>query len=277
MKTFLTSIMISATLLFSIKTNAQDVGDKAPNFNLDVLGGGTFNLSNYSGKVVFIFFFGYNCPHCKSNGPNTQSDIYNVYNSNSDFVAVGVDTWDGNSSGVSSFQQTTGISYQLCLKGSSLEDLYETTYDRIVVVDKDGIIKFKSTSNSTSDVVADASDVIDDLLSGNSGMGGMGDGDGGSGDGTVTAIGNPNEQKLSLKLYPVPTRNQLTIESPYLAQADFNIKVYDMAGKNTFETRVAKRESGQVSIPMDEQHAGLHVIQLTSRNKTMVEKFLIGK
>ncbi|MEJ2053006.1 MAG: redoxin domain-containing protein [Calditrichaceae bacterium] len=35
------------------------VGDKAPDFTLDKLGGGEFTLSDYSGKVIFIFWFGY--------------------------------------------------------------------------------------------------------------------------------------------------------------------------------------------------------------------------
>ncbi|NJK85193.1 MAG: TlpA family protein disulfide reductase [Bacteroidales bacterium] len=112
----------------------QNVGEPAPDFTLNVLNGGQFKLSDQKGKVVFIFVFGYNCPHCKANGPNTQTGIYEMFMDNSSFVAIGVDTWNGNSSGVESFKATTGITYPLGLNASSIESLYSTTYDRILVV-----------------------------------------------------------------------------------------------------------------------------------------------
>jgi len=39
---------------------AADVGDPAPDFTLSKLGGGDFTLSDYKGKIIYIFWFGYN-------------------------------------------------------------------------------------------------------------------------------------------------------------------------------------------------------------------------
>ncbi len=36
------------------------VGDPAPDFTLNRLDGGTFKLSDYKGKVIYLFFVGYN-------------------------------------------------------------------------------------------------------------------------------------------------------------------------------------------------------------------------
>lgn len=39
---------------------AAGVGDKAPDFTLNALDGGSYTLSALQGKVVYIFWFGYN-------------------------------------------------------------------------------------------------------------------------------------------------------------------------------------------------------------------------
>ena len=38
---------------------AQGVGDPAPDFTLTSLAGNSVSLSDYQGKVVFLFFLGY--------------------------------------------------------------------------------------------------------------------------------------------------------------------------------------------------------------------------
>ncbi|MBD3223659.1 MAG: redoxin domain-containing protein [Caldithrix sp.] len=39
---------------------AVDVGDEAPAFTLTALDGSTVSLGDYQGKIVYIFWFGYN-------------------------------------------------------------------------------------------------------------------------------------------------------------------------------------------------------------------------
>jgi hypothetical protein len=56
-------VTLSVIMLFifiSINSSvAQGVGDPAPDFTLNSLDNGTIQLSNYLGKVVFLFFVGY--------------------------------------------------------------------------------------------------------------------------------------------------------------------------------------------------------------------------
>jgi len=53
--------LLYAVLLISVAISFSyaGVGDPAPEFELESLSGETIKLSDYSGKIVYIFFFGY--------------------------------------------------------------------------------------------------------------------------------------------------------------------------------------------------------------------------
>ncbi len=55
MKKMLVMILILSGTLFS-----QSVGTKAPDFTYATPDHGTISLSDYSGRVVYLFFFGWN-------------------------------------------------------------------------------------------------------------------------------------------------------------------------------------------------------------------------
>lgn len=139
--------------------------ESAPDFTYLSLGGDQHTLSNYAGKVVYIFFYGANCPHCRQNGPVTE-EIHQVFKENPNFVALGLDTWNSNASSNNDFRNITGITYPLLLNArQSLVDYYGNTssYDRSVVVDPDGNIAYMGTRfvNTDNDIV---SEVIEEEL-----------------------------------------------------------------------------------------------------------------
>ena len=45
--------------LFAAGVTGQRVGTKAPDFTYTTLDPGTISLSDYSGRVVYLFFFGW--------------------------------------------------------------------------------------------------------------------------------------------------------------------------------------------------------------------------
>ena len=51
--------IISLIFLFQLSTLAQNVGEAAPDFTHNTLSHGTISLSDFRGKVVFLFFFGH--------------------------------------------------------------------------------------------------------------------------------------------------------------------------------------------------------------------------
>jgi len=52
--------LISTLLLVPFSIFAQAVGTQATDFDLNSLEHGQIKLSDFNGKVVYIFFFGYN-------------------------------------------------------------------------------------------------------------------------------------------------------------------------------------------------------------------------
>ena len=137
----------------------------APAFSLQTSTAEDINLSDHEGKVVTLFFFGHGCPPCRGVAPSVQDQLADPYSSNDDYVILGLDVWDGNSSSVDAFETVTEVSFPLLLNASSVARDYETTYDRIVVIDQNGGISFSGTQAVSSDLET-AKTHIDSLLSG---------------------------------------------------------------------------------------------------------------
>lgn len=135
----------------------------APDFSLTSLDSKTVKLSDYSNKVVVLFFFGNECPSCKAAAPGINSSLYTPYASRADYQIIGLDVWDGNAAKVQGFKNTTSVGFPLLLTASSVATSYKTTYDRLVVIDKTGKIVFNGAQGASSDVSA-AKAKVDELL-----------------------------------------------------------------------------------------------------------------
>lgn len=138
----------------------------APDFTYTSLEGNQHTLSDSVGKVVYIFFYGSSCVHCRQNGSVTEDEIHQVFKENSNFIALGLDTWNLSSSNNDSFKNVTGITYPLLLNArQSLIDYYgnTTSYDRSVVIDLGGKIAYMGTGFVNTDVKI-VKEVIEDEL-----------------------------------------------------------------------------------------------------------------
>lgn len=145
----------------------QGATEKAPDFTHTSLDGTDYTLSDYEGKVVYLFFFGSGCPHCRDNGPITENQIYQEFKDDTSFVALGLDTWNTSASEVRSFKNVTGITYPLLLNAQeTLVDYYGSAgaYDRSVVIDPEQYIAYKGTGFVNTDVDT-VVDVIENELS----------------------------------------------------------------------------------------------------------------
>ena len=173
-KGFLAVFILSISLLFSFCSSSNDEsktdtpivvdpGIVAPEFDLQNVAGMSVKLSDYKGKVVTLFFLGYNCPFCKSAAPNIESKLNKAYASRTDYAIVGLDQWNGNASAVQSFINSTSITFPVLLTASSVATAYKTTYDRLIVVDKKGNIAFSGSRGASSDIDA-VKAKVDELL-----------------------------------------------------------------------------------------------------------------
>jgi thiol-disulfide isomerase/thioredoxin len=155
------NLLVSIFLIISTAIClAQDVGDKAPEFSFPTLDHGRLSLSDFKGKVTYIFLLGYNCPPCVSEGPIVEKQIHQKYK-NQNFQAIGIDVWDGSINQMLTYKEQTGISFPLCLIGSSVLPIYKLTYDYSIVIDQDGFIQYLGSGVHTEQIKA----IIENLLS----------------------------------------------------------------------------------------------------------------
>jgi cytochrome c-type biogenesis protein len=157
---YLQTLLIALLFLAGCNTSGSEPENMtdvrpAPDFTYTSLDNEEYTLSDLRGKVVYIFFFGANCTHCRDNAPVTQNQIFEGFQENDDFIALGLETWNTNASSLSFFQNLTGLEYPLLLKAQqSLVDYYgnTTSYDRSVVINKEGLIIYQGTEFVDKDV-----------------------------------------------------------------------------------------------------------------------------
>ncbi len=255
-KTTIISVTILITNILYSNLLGQNVGDIAPDFTLSTVGGSSFTLSEKSGKVVFLFLFGYGCPHCLANGNNTETGIYNEFKSNENFVALGIDTWNGNQSGVENFISQTGITYPVGMNGSGVQSAYNTTYDRIIVIDQDGIIRYKATANATSSVVNEAKDVINNLL-------------------TTTAVVNPDADKEKLNVFPIPARETIYIENTSDRLKNATVNIINLNGTIAESLSPLNSKDNKLLIPVQHLNSGVYILQVVTSEQVQSRKILI--
>lgn len=157
------TVVLMFSLLISFSSCSKDetadpietpTGTVAPSFELKSLTGSTVKLSDFKNKVVVLFFFGNACPSCKAAAPDIQTMLQGTFGSNASFMLLGLDQWDGNAASVESFMKSTGVTFPLLLMASPTAKAYSTTYDRIVVIDKNGNIMFDGKQGAGSDLAA---------------------------------------------------------------------------------------------------------------------------
>ena len=257
-------IVFALAIISTCFASAQNVGDDAPNFTVNLEGGGSFSLSDQQDKVVFLFFFGFNCPHCISNGPNTQ-DLYEVFENDPDFVAIGLDTWDGNSSGVSSYRSRTGITYDLGLQGSRVGSDYSTTYDRIILIDKNGVIRYKGVAQATSSETRAVQSVINQLLAENTDDDDDDDDDDNNTGGTVLSL----DETKSVSVYPNPAFDYLIVDG---LENRTEASIYDMSGQLISSSSLTP--SANV-ISLDNFSTGIYHLILSNESRSETIRFAV--
>jgi peroxiredoxin len=166
--TAIKSIAIILVLALALPSCSKDddletleIGTVAPEFTLKSLSGSDVSLSNFTNKVVVLFFFGNNCPSCKAAAPNVESMLVAPFATNTDYMVLGLDQWNGNEASVEAFKTATGVKFPLLLNAAGVASDYKTTYDRIVVIDKSGKIVFSGKQSAASDIVAVKSKVME--------------------------------------------------------------------------------------------------------------------
>lgn len=250
-------LILAAFIMFLgvSQSHAQNEGEAGPDFQVNTLGGGSFKLSDNQGKVVFVFLFGNTCPPCKAVGPTVESSIYQEYMSNPDFVAIGLDTWDSSSgeSSVAGFQKSTGITFPLAIKAGSVAAAYETTFERFMVIDRDGILVHKGTVGASNDVNNAKAAIEESLM--------------------VAGVSGLTASEAGVRVYPVPANDEVQFESD---EAIKQIRIYDGAGRLVLSD-LSGFGGGSRTLPVSTLKRGLYFYQLQRADDLVSGKLLIQR
>jgi len=258
-KLFIIGTLLLALFAYST-VNAQELGEAAPDFSYKDLEGSTHSLSDYKGKIVFIFVFGNGCPYCKAIGNATETRVNQVYNQKSDFQAIGLDTWNNSTvATVGAFRMATGITYPLLLQASSFGPLYSTTYDRIIIV---GIIRHKNKSVDTEDDLDNAIAVIEGLF--------------------LTMDVDPVGDGLSNGLaavYPNPSNEQVNIRFSTASNGRVNIRIYNPIGQevNRILDKTLPAGEHERIVQVSDFSPGVYFIRMETSGRTWTQKFQVSR
>lgn len=122
----------------------EKVPVKAPSFNLKSLGGDSISLSDLENKVVVLFFFGHSCAPCRTAAVNIETRLNKPYELRQDYAILGMEASNGNTAAVNSFKSLTGVTFPILMNASFMANAYETTIDRLIVLNRSGYIHHKS-------------------------------------------------------------------------------------------------------------------------------------
>lgn len=256
MKQFLTLTGV-LLLALTVQINAQKVGEQAPNFQVALLGGGSFDLADHEGKVVMVFFFGNTCPSCRTVGSIVESQIYQEYmDDDGNLVAVGIDTWNSssNASSVEGFKNRTGISFPLGIKGGDVAAHYQSTYDRLMVIDRAGILVHKglvAASNDINNTIA----AIEESL-------------------TVTGV--EDQMSDSHRVYPNPAKDVLHVSAGTDLISGFTL--YDLKGRKLMESSsFGSQAKSDYQVDLHEFEAGVYIYKFETEDESVTGRVIIQK
>jgi len=250
-------VIVLAAIMFTfgmVRLSGQNVGEAAPDFEVNLLGGDTFKLSDQKGKVVLLFFFGNNCSLCKAAGPKIESSLYQAFIARNDFVALGLDTWAGSGeSSVTGFKKSAGITFPLAMNASSVASNYGTQYDRLAVIDRDGVLAHKGLIGASNDVNNALAAINASLM--------------------VAAVSDKDIPSVGLKVFPIPASDVVHFETK---KNILGIRIYDASGRLVLED-VAGPTTKKRSLQLESLKRGLYLYSLQIEGGVSSGKLLIQR
>lgn len=120
-----------------------EIGNVAPDFELQTLSGENVRLSDYRGKKVMLNFWATWCPPCRAEMPDMQKFYEDT---DMEILGVNLTSSEVNIGSVENFVDEMGISFPILLDG---KNKVGTTYyiqpiPTSFMIDKNGVIQYKT-------------------------------------------------------------------------------------------------------------------------------------
>lgn len=229
---------------------AQGKGEAAPDFTLNSSTGEPFTLSEQQGKVVFINFVGYTCGICIGNAPTINTEVYDKFKTNENFVAIAIDAWDGNADGVNYYIQESGVSFPVLAMGSEVAAAYNSGKHRVVVIDAEGTVQHNTNKDADAEEIADAVAVLEGLFS--------------------SATKLDDFETNALFVYPNPTNGKINVSTNELV-GQASLRVLNIVGKEML--KISDFKSG--SLNLSDLTKGVYFIQLYNNEQLHTQKIIL--
>lgn len=174
-------LILIATLTAAASASAQGEpgirGQQAPSWTVDnwfnlADGADSIDISDFRGKVVYLFFFQHRCPACHTHGFPTLKAVSSHFSSNDDVVFVAIQTtWHGVSAKTADKALPAAEKYGLDIPvghagndpkgdGPGIMETYRSPGTPwTVIIDREGIVQFDYWGID----VADAINLVDIL------------------------------------------------------------------------------------------------------------------
>lgn len=151
MKQLLYTTFLSFLFILGCSKSSDEIIEtdrlSAPDFLLKDIQGNGYQLSDMKGKVVVLYFFlSTNCLSCLAAMPDIEADIVKPFEDNKDFVVLALDVADGNTNVIQYFKDFTSVTFPILMNASEVANAYQTTFDRLVIIDKEGKIRYKGSN-----------------------------------------------------------------------------------------------------------------------------------
>jgi peroxiredoxin len=250
------TLLIACAIVFT--GVAQNVGETAPDFTLKTLINQDYKLSDNRGNVILVFLVGHSCPLCIASAPTVKSAIIDAFSSNSNFQTVVIDTWNGSTSAFQNFKNSTGLPGVFLQNGQSVATNWSTTYDRLVVIDSEGVMTFKGSSAASSDANS-AKQAVQTALNN-----------------IVTSLNEIDVDGFRVEQnYPNPFSHKSRIEFNLPKAETVSFRITDITGKVSLQiNRFYPAGNNSIEIDGSELPKGIYFYRLDAGERTRTGKMI---
>ena len=130
--------------LYGEHGHAIDIGEMAPNFEVNGFDGESLRLSDYRGKkAVYLVFWNTWCSYCIKKAPRYKK-LQEQYGDRVEIIAVNT-TWSDSNEEIAQFQQRFEVNYPIAVdNGQTLTDQYAVhNVPTEFIIDIDGVIRYR--------------------------------------------------------------------------------------------------------------------------------------